>query len=472
MKYKTPNLTLLENMAANYVETKDWAEKCCSKISECLKCQGINATSDGYKISPVNMVFDYVIPQGVSYKSVQDLTKDLGVAVGQEVKVFQRGEKSGVFSVSVVRNDRTYYGIRELLESNEYICNESPLTVVAGIGELAENIVFDLAEAPHLLITGATGTGKTVFLDDIILSIIYKASPDLSKLVLIDPGIDLEVYEGLPHLLFKPLSKKEDVYEAIRCVKDLVDMRYEELSKEGKRSIEAFNGRVNDKDKMQHIVVIIDKYLEFTYEMPPDFEDMIKSIVRKGRAAGVHLVINAQSARAEFVNAEIKANIPYRIAFSVSDWHESKAALDMTGAQKLLGNGDMLMVTGTDNTPLHIQAPNVSLDEIQRVVADVIDKNGRAIYKLVFDDDSHLIAYNLEYIVEILETISQTKTIDVFSIQKKMSVEYSEASKIIRFLEDNGFVSQYNGSKKRTVDVELVERRLEEFKVELSQSDG
>ena len=466
MKYQTPNLTLLDNTAADYEEAKTLAETCYNSITTCLHSLGIDVTPDGYKVSPVNMVFDYVMPEGVSYKSVQDLTKDLGVAVGQEVKVFQRGEKSGVFSVSVVRNNRTYYGIREILEGKEYTSAKSPLTVAAGIGELAEDVVFDLAEAPHLLITGATGTGKTVFLDDIILSIVCKASPAQVKMVLIDPGIDLEVYEGLPHLLFEPLSRKDDVYEAVSYVKELVDKRYEVLLKAGARSIEAYNGSA--QNKLPHVVIIIDKYLEFTYEMPQDFEDLIKSIARKGRAAGVHLVINAQSSRSEFVSGEIKANIPYRIAFSVSDWHESKAALDRTGAQRLLGNGDMLLATGADNAPVHIQAPHVSLEEIERVVDDVIKKNGSAKYEFDFDADRPPIEFNLEYIVEILEAISQTRAVDVFFIQKKLMVDYSEASDVIRFLEENSLVSQYNGGKKRTVDLEAVNRMLEEFRYELS----
>ena len=468
-KYIAPSLECLNSVTSDDKALKETAEAYSDKILECLQTFKVNVAKAGYEISPINMVFDFTLLPDSSYTTVKNLVKDISLAVAHEVKLFQRDDKGGVFSISIQREDRSYVGLREIIDSDEYKNSESSLTIAAGVDELARSVVFDLGEAPHLMISGSTGTGKTVYLDDIILSIVYKSAPSDVKLVLIDPGIDLLAYEGLPHLLFKPLSRKDEVYEAVKSIKNLMDERYERLINAHVRDVDSYNEKF--KKNMPRIVLIIDKYLEFTYEMPDDFEDQIKSIARKGRAAGVHLILNTQSARSNRVNGDIKANIPYRIAFSVTDWSESKAILESTGAQKLLGNGDMLLATGFNSMPRHVQAPSVELDEIQRVVADTIEHNGSAKYQFVFDSLREPIEDDLEYIVAILQAVSASKTIDIDTIQKKLEIEYAEALDVIKFLEDYELISKYNGNKKRNVDIETVDRWLEEFRSELAQSE-
>ena len=247
--------------------------------------------------------------------------------------------------------------------------------------------------------------------------------------------------------------------------------RFDRLAKAGVRSVDSYNQ--NHRTHIPLIVVIIDKYLDYTYEMPEDFENCIKEIARKGRAAGVHLIINAQTARSEVINSDIKANIPYRIAFSVTDWHESKAILDKTGAQKLLGNGDMLFSSGANTTPLHVQAPNVELSEVKKIVQSIINRNGKAEYVRSFDDVREPIDDNIPYVISILESLSQTNNVDVYSIQKMMDVDYVEASDIVKFLEDNSIISAHGGGNKgRNVDHEVVDQMLEKYTRELQQPDN
>ncbi|MBR4494164.1 MAG: DNA translocase FtsK [Clostridiales bacterium] len=242
-----------------------------------------------------------------------------------------------------------------------------------------------------------------------------------------------------------------------------MDERYEILAQDGVRNIITYNEN-HKNNPMNNIVVIIDKYLEYTYEMPSDFIECIKEIARKGRAAGIHLIINAQSARSEVVNNDVKANMPCRIAFSVTDWHESKAILDKTGAQKLLGNGDMLYSPSLTGNPQHIQAPYVSLKEIEAVVSDVIQRNGVAEYVRDFDDVREPVEDNVPYVISILERLLQVNTVDVYSLQDMLDISYAEASDIIKFMEFNGVVSGYDAGKGRNVNHAQIESLLGEFK--------
>lgn len=465
--YKKPQLKFLNSQAVDIEKYKQLADDYDSRIYACLQAQSVNVAKSGYMISPVNMVFDYTLMQGTSFKTVENLTADLSLAVASDVKVFHRDDQSQVVSVSVPMRNRAYFGLREMLSCEEYKNSKSPLTIVVGIDEQGRNIVFDLAEAPHLLISGSTGSGKTVYLDDIILSIIYKASPTKVQLVLVDPGADMLAYEGLPHLMFKPASGKWEVYESIKHVKNRMNERFERLAKAGVRNIDSYNQQ--HRIHIPRIVVIIDKYLEYTHEMPIDFDDCVKEIARKGRAAGVHLIINAQSARSEVVSNDIKANIPSRIAFSVTDWHESKAILDKTGAQKLLGNGDMLFSPGLNTYPLHIQAPNVGLQEINNIVSDLKIRNKEVNYEFNFDDVREPIEDNVAFVVDILDSISQARAVDIYSIQKMFAVDYAEASDIVKFLEENKVISKFEGSKGRTVDHQISEALLERYRKELAQ---
>ena len=301
--YKKPLLTLLNDNSTSKRVDKKAVDALGERICLCPQSLKANVVLVGSTVSPVNIVFDFKLSRETPFKTIENLADDISLAVGSPVKLFNRGTESSVFSVSVSRRDRDYFGIREMLSSDEYKKSISPLTLCAGIDELARNVVFDFAESPHLLISGTTGSGKTVFLDDLILSIIFKASPTKVKLVLIDPSVDMNVYTGIPHLLFRPLSRKWDVYEALIHVRERMNNRFKRLAEAGMRNIERYNQE--HKTQMPRIVVIIDKYLEYTHEMPEGFEECISEIARKGRAAGVHLIINAQTARSEVVSNDI-----------------------------------------------------------------------------------------------------------------------------------------------------------------------
>ena len=459
-KYKKYNAPLKKLLIKNNTDKKadqKSSEEYGVAIFNCLIAHKIEVTPIACKISPVNIVYDFRLSPNCQFKTVKNLEQDISLAVGLDVKVFSRNDEDHVFSISVPRGIRSYVSLGEIISSEEYKAVKSPLTIGVGIDETAKNVVFDLAQAPHLLISGTTGAGKTVFLDDIILSIIYKSSPKSVSLILIDPSIkDFAAYENLPHLMFPVASDKWMIYEVVKYARNRMDERFKRLAKAGHRNIENYN-EGKKKGRLNRIVIIIDKYMELTYEMPSDFEECLSEIARKGRAAGIHLVINTQSARSEVISNNIKSNMPYRAAFSVTDWHESKAILDRTGAQKLLGNGDMLFAPGFDNTPKHLQTANVTLEEVESVVKNTIDRNGRANYINDFHDLRESLEFDDADVINILELLSVRHDIDVDVLQQLMAVNYAEATDIMDFLEENGVVSEYNGSKKRTINQVVVE---------------
>jgi len=464
MAYVKPQLDLLS--AGEDVKTDDRtnAVQKGKSIAECLAAHNISVEPDGFKESPINMVFDYRLKAGTRYKDVLSIVTEISVAVGSDVKIFHDNEDGNVFSVSVPHPCRDIVTLRQILESYQYLDHSSPLTIAVGIDDRGRNVCFDLCEAPHLLISGTTGSGKTVFLDDVILSILYKASPNDVRLVLIDPeGNDFKLYDTIPHLMFPVVTEKAKAVEVVKYVRNQMNKRFDSFAEVGVKNIEAYNS--NAAYPLPRIVIVIDKYMEMTYEVPEDFEDCLEEIARKGRAAGVHIIINTQTARSDVVSSDLKFNIKYRAAFSVTDWHESKAILDKTGAQKLLGNGDMYLTFGQDDSILHVQAANVTEDEVRKIVQKIIADNGTADFVGKLDYEKKDLNEDEQYIRKILLSVSNTKSISVFTIQKTLGVGFSEASDIIKFLEEKKVISSFAIGKGRTVDQDRIDELLGKYQI-------
>ncbi len=466
MIYHRPSLSLLSDIHSNNTKALEEAAVIRERLQTCFASHAINAEVVDTRVSPISFIFDVKL-NGGRYKDVINRESDIAYSVGNDVKIFQSEDASGVFSISVLRSRRSYVSLKSILASREFEESPSELTIGAGIDERGNICLIDLKENPHMLISGATGTGKTVFLDDIILSLIYKASPEKVRLVLIDPNQkDLMYYRDLPHLLFPIATNKVNAVEVIKYTRNLMNKRFDLLNEKNVKNIELYN-KVAD-DKLPRVVVIIDKMIELAYDMPDDFTDCINEIARKGRAAGIHLILNTQSARAEIVNNDIKANFTCRISFSVVDWHESKAILDRTGAQKLLGNGDMLVLAGDNKVPLHVQAAYEADGENEN------DEN----YILSFVNDIRVdppveyagtFSYTPEEIKdrrrirEILLAVSNTRSVSVFTIQKILGVGFGEASNIMDFLEQNSVITVFKFGKERKVNQTIIEEMLKKY---------
>ena len=458
MAYMKPPLNLLDPVVKDEKDYNEYIAFYRNAIESFVEAAGIDVELIDTIVSPVNIIYNYKLRELKRYIAIKRVIES---GCGDAVKVFQTGETENIFSVSVIKPERSYVLLRGIMESDEFAASDSELMIAVGIEEKARICCFDLAKAPHMLVSGTTGSGKTIFLDDIILSIIYKTTPEQVRLVLIDPqGKDLTLYSGIPHLLFPVITRKANIVDAMLYIMNMMNKRFELFAEIGVKNIESYNREISRK--IPRIVVAIDKYLEMKYETPDTFEFCISEIARKGRAAGIHLIINTQTSRSDVISNTIKTNFPYRAAFSVVDWHESKAIIDRTGAQKLLGNGDVLLRLGGDDTPVHVQVAKVTEREIMSIVSYVIKKNEKVEYVNSYEDDIKVT--DDVYMKSILMAVFDMQFISVFSLQESLGVGYAEADRIISYLNATGAVDPFQAGKGRRVNHDVINQLLDQYR--------
>ena len=343
--------------------------------------------------------------------------------------------------------------------------------LVAPLGkDIMGNIqYFEINKAPHLLVAGATGSGKSVCINNFIVSILMRTKPEEVKMILIDPKkVELSVYEGVPHLLRPVVTDPKKASVALQKVVQIMDERYDMFEQTGTKSIGTYNEYVEkqiskgkDVEKMPFLVVIIDELADLMMVCSKEVEESITRITQLARAAGIHLIVATQRPSTDVITGLIKANIPSRLSFAVSSSIDSRTILDMTGAEKLLGKGDMLFLPMGENVPIRIQGSYVSDEEIKRVV-DFVKRGKKPVYdeKLTNLDAPSKInedfsgeedpLYN-----EIVEFVIKTGRISASLIQRKYRLGYNRAARIVDLLEERGIIGPQNGSKPREVLVKL-----------------
>ncbi|RKM59531.1 DNA translocase FtsK [Butyrivibrio sp. XB500-5] len=345
------------------------------KLVELLKSYGAYGEIVEYYMTPFAVTFVVDPDSGESIKEFKRLRVDLEVHMAWPIEIVNIVEKEGVFGIVVKRWERPLIGLRDIMESDEFINSGYEIPIAAGMDVLGKPLIFDLAKTPHLLVAGTTGSGKSIFLNDIIMSILLNKTPEEVQLMMVDPKrVEFGAYNGIPHLS-KPVIY--DIREAVNAVKWLdaeMVVRYNTFVKYNAKDIDAYNMAADEDNKSPRIVMIIDEYMELMYQPESEFEELIQRISRMARASGIHLVLATQRPSKDVITSNIKANIPCRASFTVVDWRESKTILDRTGAEKLLGNGDMLYSEGSAAIPVHAQAAYVSYEEIDRVI-DAVRKN-------------------------------------------------------------------------------------------------
>jgi S-DNA-T family DNA segregation ATPase FtsK/SpoIIIE len=352
--------------------------------------------------------------------------------------------------------------LREVLESDEFTQHPSKLAFAVGKDISGEPVIADIAKMPHLLIAGATGSGKSVCINCIIVSILYKSAPDEVKLLLIDPKVvELGVYNGIPHLLIPVVTDPKKAAGALGwAVQEMVN-RYRLFAEKNVRDIRGYNdlmARTGEQPIMPQIVIIIDELADLMMVAPNEVEDAICRLAQMARAAGMHLVLATQRPSVDVITGVIKANIPSRISFAVSSQVDSRTILDMAGAEKLLGRGDMLLHPVGKPKPIRIQGANITDEEVERVVA-YVKSQGDAEYdddiiEEINNDGSHADSDgddNDELLPQAVELVIDAGQASVSFIQRKFRVGYARAARIIDQMEARGIVSGYEGSKPRQV---------------------
>jgi S-DNA-T family DNA segregation ATPase FtsK/SpoIIIE len=405
-------------------------------------------------VGPTVTQFTLRPAKGVKLSKIVSLQNDLALALAAHpIRIEAPIPGKSLVGIEVPNQSVAMVALRELLESKSFKNRSSNLTVGLGKDVAGKTWSVALDKMPHVLVAGATGSGKSVCLNAMIVSLLYQNGPDQLKLIMVDPKrVELNVYEGIPHLLIPPITETDDTVNALKWTVREMERRLEKISKFGARNIDSYNKRA--EEKMPKIVVIIDELADVMQASGNEMESAIVRIAQMARATGIHLVLATQRPSVDVITGLIKANVPSRIAFSVASQTDSRTILDISGAEKLLGRGDMLFSSADLSKPKRLQGAYVSEDEVRRIVDhlkeeeepeynhDITDSpRGGTVFEDV-DEDEPL----LEDAIEVLVTAGKGST---SLLQRKLRIGYSRAARIIDILHEQGIVGPSRGSKAR-----------------------
>lgn len=376
MNYAFPNLDLLEyHNTENNLTDREYVQEMAQELSSTMEALKLKGRVTDTRMTPFAVLFDVMPDPGESIKSFKNNRVDIEVHMASPVEIVGIGERQYTIGLAVKNWDRVVIGLRDIMETREFKDNDYAIPIAAGMDVIGKPFVFDLARTPHLLVAGATGSGKSVFLNDIIMSVIFARTPEEVRFVMIDPKmVELGGFNDIPHMYLPVIYDAKDALSALNEIDEEMMRRYEVFSAVGVKDIGSYNSKVQEAARLYRIIIVIDEYMEMMMEAPNELEGLIKRISRLARASGIHLVLATQRPSADIITSEIKANIPCRASFTVVDWRESKTILDRTGAERLLGEGDMLFSSAESAVPIHAQAAFVSDKEVDKVI-EAIRKN-------------------------------------------------------------------------------------------------
>lgn len=396
---------------------------------------------------------------GVKVSKITNLSDDLKLSLAaKDIRIEAPIPGKHTIGIEVPNRSSRPVFISEILTSKEFVESSSPLTVALGLDISGKPIVTDLRKMPHGLIAGATGSGKSVCINTMLVSLLYKAKPEELKLLLIDPKmVELAPYNYIPHLASPVITDVKAATAALKWAVEEMERRYELLAHAGVRDISKFNQLAEEherySDKLPYIVIVIDELADLMMMAPADVEEAISRIAQKARACGIHLLIATQRPSVDVITGLIKANVPTRIAFSVSSQIDSRTVLDISGAEKLLGKGDMLFLENGTSKPIRLQGTFVSDEEIDKVVAHV---RRERMPEFLFEHEELLKKVQMteeedELFYEACEFIIEQGGASTSSLQRRFKIGYNRAARLIDMMEKQGFISEAKGTKPRDV---------------------
>lgn len=459
LHYQYPSLDLLQEPVTfepNAID--DWVLEQAEILNETLEAFNVEAQVVGWTIGPAITQFELQLGRGVKVNKITNLSDDLKLSLAaKDIRIEAPIPGKSTVGVEIPNLKSRPVMISEVIDSENFRNSDSPLTIAMGVNLAGEAVVSTIDKMPHGLIAGATGSGKSVFINSLLVSLLYKATPNEVKLILIDPkAVELAPYNDLPHLLSPVISEPKAANEALKWAVNEMEERYQKLAAGGVRNIDHFNKKVEANGdfalKMPYIVIIIDELADLMMVASNEVQDSIARITQKARAAGIHLIVATQRPSVDVVTGTIKNNIPTRVAFMVSSQVDSRTILDTGGAEKLLGRGDMLFQGGGMSQPTRIQGTFVE-DEIDDIV-DFVKEQQEPNY--LFQSESLLAkAEALEgkddLFDEVLPFILNEGTVSASSLQRKFRIGFNRASNLIDTLESENLISENKGSKPRDV---------------------
>ncbi len=488
--YQFPPLELLKKGKSQTAAKEDTIRQNAIKLQEVLKSFGVNVTMTNYSCGPSVTRYEMVPEQGVKVSKITGLADDIMMNLAaQSIRIEAPIPGKSAVGIEIPNEKRSGVGFRELIDTEKFIKHPSKIAFACGKDIEGNVVVEDIAKMPHLLIAGATGSGKSVCTNTLIMSILYKAHPDEVKLILIDPKqVELKVYNGIPHLLTPVVTDPKKAAGALNWAVAEMTKRYQMFSECNVRNIQGYNAKLDELresgqvpedgqtlEKMPQIVIIVDELADLMMVAKAEVEEAIVRLAQLARAAGIHLVIATQRPSVDVVTGLIKANVPSRIALSVSSGIDSRTIIDTVGAEKLLGNGDMLFYPTMYPKPLRVQGAYISDDEVMNVVEFLKAQNGETTYSEEItnqitssgggssaaavggssDNDRD------EYFVQAGKFIIDKNKASIGMLQRMFKIGFNRAARIMDQLFEAGVVGPEEGTKPR--QVLMSEEQFEEY---------
>ncbi len=473
-EYDLPNIKLLNNPDDKSLDSQQFLRQQAHKIEETLSNFKIDARVTKVSVGPTITRFELQIAAGIKVSKVSSLENDIALSLAvKSIRIEAPIPGKSAIGIEVPNETTNIVLLKEVLTSEKFEKISEGIKIGLGLDISGAPIVTKINELPHLLIAGATGSGKSVCINVVINSILLTKKPHQVKFVLIDPKrVELSTYDELPHLLTPVVTDPKKASKALMWVVQEMEKRYQLLASNGVRNIKQYNKKIKTSNKdvkeLPFVVIVIDELADLMMVASNDVEDSICRIAQMGRAAGIHLVIGTQRPSVDVITGLIKANIPARIAFAVSSSVDSRTILDMSGAERLLGNGDMLYMPPGLNKPVRVQGSYISESEINNIVNFIKDQKDANYAKESFNKSSKTVASVLEDRDELFED-ALLEFIDYGSasislLQRRFRIGYTRAARIVDQLEEAGAISGYAGSKPRDVlmDSAIVKKLLKE----------
>ncbi|MEK3980870.1 DNA translocase FtsK [Psychrobacillus sp. FSL K6-2836] len=450
------------------VEDKEWMEEQAFTLVDTLSHFQVTGEIVQMVQGPAVTQFEITVGQGTKVSKIRNLADDLKLALAaKDIRI--QAPIPGKSSIGIEIPNRKSRAVRlsEVINTDTFLHSESPLEAALGLDLTGKPVTLDLRKMPHGLIAGATGSGKSVFINSLLVSLLYKATPDEVKLLLIDPKmVELAPFNHIPHLVSPVITDVKAATAALKWAVEEMERRYQLFAHIGVRDITRYNTLATEKrqfaQKLPYIVIVIDELADLMMMAPTEVEDAICRIAQKARACGIHLVLATQRPSVDVITGLIKANIPTRIAFSVSSQIDSRTILDQQGAERLLGKGDMLYQGNGMSSPVRIQGTYVSDDEIESVIEyarsqgnpDYMFEQEELLQKEITSEQDDLFEEACRFIVE-------QGTASTSLLQRKFHLGYNRAARLIDAMYENGYITEQKGSKAR--DVLLTSDTLDEI---------
>ena len=472
--YHYPPITLLEeNRTNNYTEVGAELRNNSRRLAETLHSFGVDARAGEVVHGPSVTRYEFTLDQGVKLSKVTNLADDIALALGASgVRIAPVPDKIAVVGIEVPNRAVTTVRIRDVIESRTFAEHRSQVAFAVGKDIGGSCIVGDIAKLPHVLIAGTTGSGKSVCTNSLIVSMLYKSTPDEVRFIMVDPKmVELAPYNGIPHLLIPVVTDPKKAAGALQWAVFEMMKRYKAFSEKGVKDLAGYNALSETDEevkKLPTVVVVIDELADLMLVAAKEVEDSICRVAQMGRAAGMHLVIATQRPSADVITGLMKANIPSRIAFAVASSLESRIILDTPGAEKLVGKGDMLYFPLGSGKPTRVQGCFITPEEIERVVkfvketgeADYSDDVMQKIEEVMRKDDKGSSKQAAsgeakddgdELLPAAVEVILETGQASVSMLQRRLKLGYSRAARLVDQMEERGIVGPFEGSKPRQV---------------------